>query len=340
MKNFLILFLILLIPHFVQAAKSDTTVKYTDYYGEKTSKRKASRMVRTVRHTDGSFWMEKSKMDGKILLSGTYLSDKMEIKNGYFVEFDSYQGEFSRGYYENNYKVGVWETQPEWGKVTVKGSYTKGLKDGLWEYWESYGALIKRCNYSEDTLNGSYELWENKRKTESGSFLLGKEDGAWKGWHLNGELAYEGSFSNGSRSGEWTYYYENGNRSANHIYKGENEPQSTWWDEAGNEKEFDGIEFQDPVYPGGERAMFTFIRDNVQYPSKAREAGEQGMVYVEFVVQRSGKISDAKVIKGVSESIDKEAIRVVNKMPNWEPGISKGQTVRVRFTMPLSFRLG
>jgi TonB family protein len=95
----------------------------------------------------------------------------------------------------------------------------------------------------------------------------------------------------------------------------------------------------EPAFPGGEVAMANFIRENIVYPELAREMGEQGTVYVQFVVNSDGSIQDAVVVKKVSELLDKEAIRVVKMMPKWTAGEQAGKKVRVRFTLPINFRI-
>lgn len=95
----------------------------------------------------------------------------------------------------------------------------------------------------------------------------------------------------------------------------------------------------DPAFPGGESAMQEFIRDNFVYPESARENGEQGTVFVQFVVGTDGSIGNVTVVKGVSPSLDREAKRVVKKMPNWLPGKQDGELVRVRYTLPISCRI-
>lgn len=96
----------------------------------------------------------------------------------------------------------------------------------------------------------------------------------------------------------------------------------------------------DPAFPGGEAAMGEWIQKNIVYPEMAKEMGEQGTVYVQFVVNRDGSIVDVVIVRGVSESLDNEAKRVVKKMPKWSPGEQAGKPVRVRFTLPINFRLG
>ncbi len=96
---------------------------------------------------------------------------------------------------------------------------------------------------------------------------------------------------------------------------------------------------QDPEYPGGEEAMNKFIASNFKYPEEARKLGEQGTVYVQFVVYKDGTLRDVHIIKGVSESIDAEAIRVIESMPNWKPGMQDGKKVNVRFIIPIKVSL-
>ena len=105
------------------------------------------------------------------------------------------------------------------------------------------------------------------------------------------------------------------------------------------EKVFDFVEV-DPTFPGGAGAMGQWIKDNVEYPELAREMGEQGIVYVKFVVNSKGNIEKVGIRKGVSDALDAEAKRVVRKMPKWIPGEQAGKPVSVNFTLPIHFRLG
>lgn len=91
-----------------------------------------------------------------------------------------------------------------------------------------------------------------------------------------------------------------------------------------------------PQFPGGEVAMKKFIAENVKYPQSAKEASIKGTVYVTFVVNNEGKVTDAKVLRGINHSCDEEALRVINSMPNW---IVESATVSVRYTIPIRFLL-
>ncbi len=96
---------------------------------------------------------------------------------------------------------------------------------------------------------------------------------------------------------------------------------------------------QMPEYPGGMAALMQFLAKNIRYPAEAHKAGTQGRVIAQFVVDRDGSIDSLKVIRSVSPEIDAEALRVLGLMPNWKPGMQRGDSVRVRFTIPVMFRL-
>ena len=105
-----------------------------------------------------------------------------------------------------------------------------------------------------------------------------------------------------------------------------------------NQKVFDVVE-QMPEYPGGQAALFEYLSKNIKYPADAEKKKVEGKVFVTFVVDSDGKISDVSLLKKVFPSLDAEAIRVISAMPNWIPGRQKGQAVRVKYTVPIMFRL-
>ena len=103
-------------------------------------------------------------------------------------------------------------------------------------------------------------------------------------------------------------------------------------------KVFDVVE-EMPSFPGGQGALMQYLASNIKYPVVAQENGVQGRVIVSFVVERDGSISDVKVARSVDPSLDREAQRVVKSMPRWSPGKQNGSTVRVKYTVPVVFRL-
>ncbi|GET30678.1 energy transducer TonB [Prolixibacter sp. SD074] len=94
-----------------------------------------------------------------------------------------------------------------------------------------------------------------------------------------------------------------------------------------------------PEFPGGDLALRKYIANAIKYPVIAQENGIQGKVYVNFVVNTDGSVTDAKIARGVDPSLDKEALRVINSLPKWKPGKQRGKPVRVSFTVPINFVL-
>lgn len=96
---------------------------------------------------------------------------------------------------------------------------------------------------------------------------------------------------------------------------------------------------QNPSFPGGDAARMKYLGNNIKYPQMARESGIQGVVYVTFVVEPDGSITNVRILRGIGGGCDEESIRVVKSMPRWTPGKQRGKPVRVQFNMPIKFTL-
>ncbi len=101
---------------------------------------------------------------------------------------------------------------------------------------------------------------------------------------------------------------------------------------------FDVVE-ETPEFIGGIEKLYEYLSNNINYPEQAKENGIQGKVFVQFVVWKDGTIKDVKVVKGTHKLLDKEALRVITKMPVWKPGKQRGKNVNARFTLPIKFRI-
>lgn len=105
-----------------------------------------------------------------------------------------------------------------------------------------------------------------------------------------------------------------------------------------NEKIYDVVEMP-PSFPGGQAALLAWIASHVNYPQKAMESRIEGRIIVGFVIECDGSVSQAKILHGVDPLLDDEAIRVVMGMPKWTPGRQNGKNVRVKYNVPVNFRL-
>tara|TARA_R110002049_G_C8825853_1_gene534981 strand:+ start:168 stop:566 length:399 start_codon:yes stop_codon:yes gene_type:complete len=95
----------------------------------------------------------------------------------------------------------------------------------------------------------------------------------------------------------------------------------------------------EPQFTGGEKKMAKFIQDEVVYPQDALDTKAQGVVYIQFIVEKDGALSNLKIVKGANIALNKEAERIVAEMPNWTPGLKNNEAVRTYFVLPINFRL-
>ena len=103
---------------------------------------------------------------------------------------------------------------------------------------------------------------------------------------------------------------------------------------------FGGIEITiSPIFPGGEEARLNYLKENLKYPVSARDSNIQGTVYVSFAVEKDGRISDVKVMRGIGGGCDEEAVRVVKMMPKWKPAEQGGKIIKYEYTLPIEFSL-
>ena len=116
------------------------------------------------------------------------------------------------------------------------------------------------------------------------------------------------------------------------IIEVENEPEPIV------ETIFDIVE-EMPEFIGGVEKLYEYLGNNINYPAQAKDFSIQGKVFVQFVVWKDGTIRDVKVVKGTHKLLDKEALRVITKMPAWKPGKQRGKNVNARFTLPIKFRI-
>ena len=111
-----------------------------------------------------------------------------------------------------------------------------------------------------------------------------------------------------------------------------------WRDEYDDPEVYMIVE-QMPEFPNGEEAMMQYIAEQVKYPAEAKKAGAYGRVFIGFIVEPDGSLSDFKVLRGIGYGCDEEALRVVKSMPKWQPGMHRGKAVRVQYLVPVNFKL-
>lgn len=236
--------------------------------------------------------------------------------------------------------TGEWTFTYQWYKVPkifiVKGKFLDGRKAGEWVCGFTDGeSLYKETFKNGKFKNGYYTNPDGSKKEEVSIEFQNKFVLDYK-YEVTEKLLYE----RGITRNDYPFIYSLPRSNTiiqTKSYK--TTPSANSSDSIQGEKVFLVVETP-PEFEGGNEAMHKFVASNLKYPYSAKRMQIEGTVFVSFIIEADGKISEAKVVKGISPDCDKEALRVILLMPKWKPGMQSGKAVRVRFVYPIKFWLG
>ena len=236
-----------------------------------------------------------------LLLLFTFISGKSQIIDTFYFDINGKKTEK-----ENAVKKAVY-TYNDNSKVS-----------GMVKFIDANGSLISEIYYSnikENQKHGDYKVYypENKIQVHY-KFNLNSLHGEQKMFHLNGVL-------------KRNEYYRFGEMLSGKCYTS-----------AGKDTTF--YVYEVPAkFPGGENALYKYVRKNTNYPKKAKRKKIEGKVFVEFTITTDGSIENAKIKSAADEILEAEALRVVNSMPKWTPSYLDGKPVKSKYILPVTFRL-
>jgi TonB family protein len=163
--------------------------------------------------------------------------------------------------------------------------------------------------------------------------------GEWKEFYSDGATHVVRNYNDeGGYHGMFNVYYPDGSLRRSDRYKNDKLKEGKCYTASGADTSWFSYEIR-PEFPGGEQKRIEYLLKKTVYPKAARETGIQGVVYASFVVEKDGSIGEVKILRGVHPLLDAEAIRVISAMPRWKPGLIDGRPVRVKYNMPMSFKL-
>lgn len=163
-------------------------------------------------------------------------------------------------------------------------------------------------------------------------------DGASKTWYNDGKLKEEAYYADNKLHGKLQTFWDNGRLKRDDLYEKGKLIEGKIYNSDGAPTQYYDYEIM-PQFPGGFNELVRFLTTHLKYPKKARRQGIQGKVVLKFIVDSEGSIQNITVAKSVSEELDNEAIRVVKKMPKWQPGLFDGTKANVYYLLPVSFKL-
>lgn len=220
--------------------------------------------------------------------------------------------------------------------------FKDGSKWGMIVYYKS-GSVQMRGSFLDDSCKmreGEFVWFDDKGKqSHVCNYTAGKENGKEIYYYDNGKVNVEGSYKMDKYDGDWMGYYESGKTSGKAHYENDKQVSGEFYNEDGTANKSIKTFLQESEYPGGTNALIHFLSTHLKYPKNAIKNETQGTVIVEFVVEKDGKVSNVKVMKSVEESLDNEAVRVVEKMPEWIAAVFGGRLVKSYKRLPVVFKL-
>lgn len=211
----------------------------------------------------------------------------------------------------------------------------------IMEYSTGRELLMEGHSTKRDTLfrEGLFRYYREGVLVSEGIYRNDKPVGEWRDLYSDGKTRVVRNYnSKGKYHGMFTVYYPDESLRRSDSYKNGKLKQGKCFTASGADTAWFAYEIY-PEFPGGDRKRLEYLVNTVEYPKAAREAGIQGIVYVTFVVEKDGTISDVKILRGVHPLLDEETLRVIRGMPHWKPGLLDGKPVKVQFNMPLKFTL-
>nr|WP_294896868.1 energy transducer TonB [uncultured Pedobacter sp.] len=223
------------------------------------------------------------------------------------------------------------------GKRKKFEHYSKNKAVGDAYYFYENGKIQEQRLYLPKPIeNASYKTLQYADST--GKLFL-DDNGTGKVEITSGsKIVFAGSFINGLKDGEWKEYIPEEKSTHNEIYENGKFIKGTNTMDDGNVIEYDKFETL-PTFKGGVEAFGRFLSRNLHYPPDARDNNTQGRVYLQFVIEKDGSLTEAKVIRGIGGGCDEEALRVIKLSPKWNPGVQRGVAKRVSYTIPIFFKL-
>lgn len=192
---------------------------------------------------------------------------------------------------------------------SCKRVYTYSVKNVLL-------SIKEYTNFEEDILNGKCQHF-----------------------YPTGKLFYIEFYKNGKRDGEMRSYFESGELRRLEVYENGTLIKGNCYTKSGEDTTFYPMEVL-PEFIGGEKALKRFLRFNIKYPKQARYKEIEGQVFIRFIINSSGRVSDIQIANKVNPILEEEAVRVISKMDGkWKPGLQENKPVDVRYMMPINFKL-
>lgn len=213
------------------------------------------------------------------------------------------------------------------------------IKVSSMRYAKYYKILVRdQADTNRATESTYFNFGQIKELVNYSNYSKKTIDGKYKEWYGNGKLKREIDYKDGKKNGQLLTYWDNGKPRRIDTYENNKLIKGKCLSSNGEEVPYYEYERM-PAFPGGIDKLVQYLSTEIQYPKKSRKKGIEGLVIVGFIVNEDGSISEVKILQGVNDELDNEAMRVVSMMPKWTPGAEDGKTLRVSCKLPIRFKL-
>jgi TonB family protein len=247
---------------------------------------------------------------------------------------------YYRKLYKNN---NLWMVEDYYisGQIQMTGSYLKKnmkVREGDFIYYYEDGQISTKYHITKNLFNGNYmKYYENGVISREGKYVQDLLEGEWITYYKNGNVKSLEEYKNSKYNGDCYWYFKNSQMSSHESYTMNELNSIEFWNEDGTSYAGEPEVDVQANFVGGYKEMLKFIQENVVYPEKALKRGVKGRVIIKFVINTEGEISKAEVVKSVHPLLDKEALRVIMLMPEWNPGMEHNIPVNSYFRIPINF---
>jgi TonB family protein len=314
MKVISFIFLLLsVIPVFGQ---TDTVVAFYDHEGKVCPEDNAVKFSLRVKESDHYKKLMVDVMDSKVESIAYYTDAECKTFDGPYWEYYKNGRARTAGYYLQNKKINNWRTWSDDGVLTDSFFYKDGYINGVGLSWNKNGIVIDSLIFEEGGKGVSHGYWNNGSPSQRGGYIHGKKDGLW------------------------TYYYATGKKCQEVNYVADSAVSYTCYDETEIVQKNNCTYEKEANFPGGEKKWKQFLANklsSVRLPDDYYSGKIYGQVWIQFVVDIDGSITDAKVVQSAEPSLDAIALDIIKASPKWQHAVQYNRPVKAYRKQPIMF---
>jgi TonB family protein len=308
-----VLFVIFSLSSYISVlAQTDTVVVFYDARNEVCQEGDAAYFSLRTKENDHYKKLMVDAMDNKVQSLAYFADSDCKIHDGPYKEVYKNAKIRTQGYYHENKKTNTWKTWSDDGRLTDSFVYLDGFITGIGLSWDKEGNVIDSLIFGQNGDGISHGYWSNGNPSQRGAYKQGKKDGMW------------------------TYFYNNGKKSQEVNYIADSAMSYTCYDEKENLQKDNCVYEKEASFPGGDKKWRQYLENKINSGSLPVEK-LYGTVWIQFVVNSDGSITDVKVIHSVDASLDNIVVNIIKGSPKWQHAVQYNRPVKAYRRQPFTF---